>query len=357
MEAANAGMAQDPIAGRAADLHRRAIVVNNLALARDINTLTGAQSSGGVTAVNWTISAPGGGYLPNDLAGITRRLAQVHSAIRFENADANLIRSVDGIHRCKSEGRPGIILGFQDSLAIEDSLDNLTLFYLLGVRIIQLTYQRGNLVGDGNGEDRDAGLSLFGKAMVRRMNELGILIDLSHVGARTTDEAIELSEVPCAFTHANLYHHRPHSRNKTDEAIKKLTSKGGVMGITAISRYLSPEGNARGTTIEDIVDQIEYVSDLVGVDHVGIGLDISEDMTKDEFDRRMNSGLLSRLPELQAGAPPTFEHYYPNSFRTMANLGLLTEALCRRQFTDEHILKILGGNWLRLFGEVWKPQP
>ena len=137
------------------------------------------------------------------------------------------VTTVDDIHRAKREGRTGVIFGWQNASPIGGDIDRLRLFHRLGVRIIQLTYNERNLLGNGCYERVDEGLSKFGLAVVKEMNRLGILIDLSHCGDRTTDEAIERSTAPVAITHANARSQFDHPRNKTDGTIKRLVERGG----------------------------------------------------------------------------------------------------------------------------------
>ena len=140
-------------------------------------------------------------------------------------------------------------------------------------------------------------------------------------------------------------------RNKTDEEIKALAARGGVMGVNSIARLMSPHGKERGATIAEFVDQIDGVVDLVGIDHVGIGLDISEGMTREDFEERKTS-FLGKFPEL-GGADFAFEHYYPTGLDSMTKTPAITETLVARGYADEDVLKILGGNFMRLLEQVW----
>ncbi len=223
----------------------------------------------------------------------------------------------------------------------------------LGLRICQLTYQRRNLAADGAGEPANAGLSLFGRELVAALNRNGVLIDLSHTGSRSTLETIELSEAPVAVTHACLQRFNPVPRNKSDEEIKALAARGGVFGMNAIARLLSPTGGQEGATIAQFVDQIDYLVELVGVDHVGLGLDISEGLTPELFEQR-RKGFLTDFPELRLGGDFPYEHYYVFGLQSMASMRLITETLVERGYGDDDVLKILGGNFVRLFGEVWR---
>jgi membrane dipeptidase len=180
-----------------------------------------------------------------------------------------------------------------------------------------------------------------------------VLIDLSHTGSRGTLETIELSEAPVAVTHACLQTFNPVPRNQTDEEIKALAARGGVFGMNAIARLLSPAGGQEGATIAQFVDQIDYLVQLVGIDHVGLGLDISEGLTPELFEQR-RKGFLTDFPELRMGGDFPYEHYYVFGLTSMTHMRLITEELVARDYADDDVLKILGGNFVRLFGQVWR---
>jgi membrane dipeptidase len=338
---------------RAAALHERAVVVNGLGGGKALVQtpagteflLPGIMRAGGVTAVNFTVSFRDG------FAVTIQNLSRLLRAID-EAEDARVAYGVQDILDAHAAGGAAVVLGLQNADPIEGTLEYLDVLHRLGLRVVQLTYQRRNLVADGCGEPANAGLSLFGRRLVDELNRLGILIDVSHVGQRSTLETVELSRAPVAITHACVYARNPVPRNKTDEEIRAVAERGGVMGINAVARLISPEGRKRGATLAEFLDQIDYVVDLVGVDHVGIGLDISEGMTEQDFEAR-KVGFLAEFPEL--GGDFAFEHYYTTGLDSMAKAGLITEGLVDRGYSDEDVLKILGGNFLRVFEAAWRP--
>jgi membrane dipeptidase len=301
-----------------------------------------------VTAVNFTVS-----YDDRDDFGVVA--AEVAHVLRaIDDSDkTRLALTVDDIRDAKAAGEAAVVLGFQNATGIEDELPYLEVFHRLGLRVLQLTYQRRNLLADGCGESANGGLSSFGRQVVPELNRLGILIDLSHVGERSTLDTIELSAAPVAVTHANPQKFNPIPRNKTDEEIKALAERGGVFGVNSIARFVSPEGREKGATIEQFVDQIDYLVELVGPDHVGIGLDINEGLTPELFEAR-RQGFLKQYSDIAGGDFP-YEHYYVFGLNSMANTILITENLVERGYSDEDVLKILGGNFLRLFEQAWGP--
>jgi membrane dipeptidase len=340
---------------RARELHARALVVNGLAGAQVMPRsgeiafdIPPAMRAGGVTAVNFTVS-----YDDRDDFGVTSaELAHVLRAID-ETDGTRLALTVDDIRAAKEAGEAAIVLGFQNATGIEDKLEYLEIFHRLGLRVLQLTYQRRNLLADGCGEAADGGLSTFGRQVLAELNRLGILVDLSHTGERSTLEAIELSAAPVSVTHACLHRFNPIPRNKTDEVVRALAAGGGVFGMNSIARFVSPRGREEGATIEQFADQIDHLVELVGVDHVGIGLDVNEGLTPELFEARRR-GFLKQYSEIAGGDFP-YEHYYVFGLTSMANTILITETLVDRGYSDEDVLKILGGNFLRLFEQAWRP--
>jgi membrane dipeptidase len=297
--------------------------------------------AGGVTAINATSAV-----WENYREGMDNIAAWLR---RFEaHRDTLLpIRTVADIRRAKDEGKVGIILGWQNACPIENDLARLALFHALGVRIIQLTYNERNLLGNGCYERTDEGLSHFGVDAIREMNRLGILVDLSHVGDRTTLDAIEVSEKPVAFTHANARAFFDHTRNKTDEALQRLAEKGGVVGANAFPLFFP---RLSETTLADYVDAIEDLVQRVGIDHVGIGTDYTQDQPKAFFDWIFSEQGTKPRPR---PAPLPDPVIHPRGMETPDHLWNVARELLERGYQDADVAKILGGNWLRLFQDVW----
>ena len=232
-------------------------------------------------------------------------------------------------------------------------MDRLDLFYGLGVRIIQFTYNLRNLVGDGCLEPGDAGLSLFGRKLIARMNEKRMLVDLSHCGRRTTLESIETSRQPVAITHAGCTAVSDLPRNKTDEQMRKLADKGGVFGV-----YFMPYLRTAGQPMaEDVIKHIEHALQVCGEDHVGIGTDgmISAINVTPEFRKKFNEEIEDRRKRgisAPGESPDVFTFVpdlnTPQRFEKLAYTSSRSAAIPTRRSR-----KILGGNFARLFREVW----
>lgn len=261
---------------------------------------------------------------------------------RFSHIIVPVTRAKD-IELAKEKRKLGIVLGFQSTKPIESNIDLIDVFHKLGIKIIQLTYQRRNWVGDGCGERTDSGLSRFGVEIIKRMNKLGILIDLSHCGYKTTMEAIEVSEKPVAFTHANARGLCDVVRNKTDDEIKALAKKGGVIGLAAFSTFVRKGGKA---TKDDFLNMVDYVVNIAGIDHIGLGFDYDPFKTRDEMEK-----WISDNPEI--GRDVDFDSRYPKGMERIRMLPELTEGLLGRGYSEGEVKKILGENNLNLYKKVW----
>lgn len=262
----------------------------------------------------------------------------------------------EDILQAKQEGKLGIIFHFQNTDPVEDNLDLLRVYHRLGVRMIQRTYNRKNRVGDGCEERTDCGLSRFGIQLIREMNRLGIVVDLSHTGYKTTMEAIEISTAPPIFSHSNCNAVCESPRNITDDQIQAIAARGGVIGINGFPRFVA---KAPRPTLDHFIVHIEHIVQLVGPDHAGLALDYYEGMAsvataeqaQAAYERHIASGTWT--PESYP-APPW---YYPAGLELPSGFPNLTKALVARGYSDEDIEKILGGNFLRIFRQVWREKP
>ncbi|MEE9199522.1 MAG: dipeptidase [Dehalococcoidia bacterium] len=323
-------------------LYDQAIVIDGLNISNwNSQAVYRSLHSGGVTTSNATIAVWEGYRETMDhIAAWLRRFREYGDRIVQ-------VKTVEDIHRAKREGKAGIVLGFQNASPIENDLDRLALFHALGVRIIQVTYNERNLLGNGCWERTDEGLSRFGMDAVKEMNRLGILIDLSHVGDRTTLEAAEVSERPVACTHANARSFFDHARNKEDAALKLIVEKGGVIGANAFPPFL-PKGFA--STLQDYVDAIDDLVERVGIDHVGIGTDYTQDQPMAFFDW-LFSQQGTKYQERPISFPDPVVH--PRGMETPDKFSNIAKELMARGYSEADTTKVLGGNWLRLFREVW----
>lgn len=261
------------------------------------------------------------------------------------NADVfSLVGRADDLTRAKEQRKIAVIMGIQNAAHFRQP-DDVKAFYQLGLRCCQLTYNRQNLIGSGSTDRVDGGVSDFGAEIIKAMNEVGMLVDVSHCGDRTTLDAIDISPVPIAITHSNCRALNNHPRLKTDEAIRKLAAKGGVMGVTGVRNFVR---DREPTTVEHIVDHIDHVVRLVGIEHVGIGSDADlngyDDMPREQLDRlrasyKSNYAFRARLD--------TDGYDHPKKIYD------LTEAMISRGYSDDNIAAVLGGNFRRLLSATW----
>jgi membrane dipeptidase len=257
----------------------------------------------------------------------------------------SIVNHVDDMDRAKAAGKIAVIMGQQDADHFRTP-DDVKAFYGLGQRVSQLTYNAQNLLGSGSTERIDGGVSDYGVAIIKAMNDAGMLIDVSHSGDRTTLDAIELSPRPIAFTHSNCRALNNHPRLKTDEAIKALAAKGGVMGITGVRMFVK---GTEPTTVEHIVDHIDHVVKLVGIEHVGIGSD-SDLLGYDKLPAELNKQLRASYKASYAFRDKIDTDGFDHPKKTYT----LTDALVRRGYSDANIALILGGNFRRLLAGTWK---
>ena len=326
-------------------IYDEAIVIDGLSISNwESDAVFRRLRAGNITAINATVAT-----WENFLQTMAHLSAWMR---RFRERDDILqVKETADIYTAKEHGKTGIILSFQNASPIENELDRLGLFLALGVRVIQLTYHETNLLGSGCWERTDGGLSNFGMDAVREMNRLGIVIDLSHVGPKTTMDAIEMSEQPVAITHANARSFCGHPRNKEEDALKLLAEKGGVVGATSFANFL-PKGF--DSTVEDFVDAIDDMVERVGIDHVAIGTDSTHDQPL-EFWHYIGSQQGTKFPSTFAdGSMPYTElSFQPKGIDSPAEFPNLAEALVNRGYSAEDITRLLGGNWMNLFERVW----
>ncbi len=235
----------------------------------------------------------------------------------------------------------------QDWISIPDELRYLKVFYQLGIRMMHLTYQRRNMIGDGCGETANAGLSDFGRAVVAEMNRVGVIPDCAHSGWQTSLEAAQVSEKPVVASHSTAAALHPHIRSKPDEVIKALADSGGYIGICCISRFLRGKGD-----LNAFLDHIDHVAKKFGVEHVAIGTDIAySSRNSGEENRKAAVGGLRRRREDFRSLWPK-DDFIPTEQADLSlawtNWPLYTVGLVQRGYTDEDIRKILGGNVMRV---------
>jgi len=262
-----------------------------------------------------------------------------------------LIRSFPDVMKAKRENKLGVLANVQNSACIGHDLKNLDLFYSLGLRQIQLTFNWRNIVGDGCTERTQAGLSYFGVDMVKRMNELGMIVDAAHTGYQSTLDAVEVSDKPIVFSHTNCKALCDHPRNKSDDQIKALARRGGVIGLSCFNWFVSDKPRS---TLEDLLQHFDHVAKLVGPEYIGIGSDFSvagwagrEPDAEWEAHKKIYSE--AEWKTIKGRFPPYIEAVNdPRRYHTIA------EGLQKRGWKPDDIAKVLGLNLVRVYREVLK---
>lgn len=313
---------------RALELHKKSIIIDSLNASLMDEEYFEKMNKGGVTAWNYTVA------MDQNISETIKIIAQTYSKIRASKY-VTLIENTEDIIRTKREGKTGVIFGFQNVPPLEGNLDLLSVYYKLGVRIIQLSYHFKTICGDGCKEPSNSGLSLFGEELIKAMNKQGMVVDLAHVGDKTELDAIEVSKYPCIASHSNPYSLMPAPQNKKDNMIKALAKKGGVIGITGFPRLVEPN-----PTLDMILNYIDYVVQLVGIDYVGIGTDFAEGWAEDPTRRKLLIKIDGRIYD------------WPEGIETITKLPNITRGLISRGYSDSDIEKILGGNYMRVLKEV-----
>lgn len=306
----------------------------------------------GVTAIHQTVGPVGNRPPGEALAGILQDIAYWTREIEAHADVLARVQHAGDLDLARSTNRLGMIFGLQDGTAFATDLGKLEGLRKLGVLIIQPTYNLRNPLGDGCLERVDEGLSPTGHEAVERMNALGVLLDLSHCGRRTTAKAVAASSEPVAFTHIGCAAVHDHPRNKTDDELTALADKGGVAGIYVMP-YLRRKGQPQAA---DVIRHLEHALKVAGEDHVGIGTDgtLSPVELTPVFLAYFQAQTGDRK-KTGIGAPGEEPEGYlfAVELNTPRRLELLGGMLLRRGHSVARVEKILGGNFARLFGEVW----
>lgn len=303
------------------------------------NTYEEALMEYGWTAMNSTIASEPS-YTPTWDEALQ---ALYENLLYFEmTPQAKHIETAADIVQAKKENRFGVILGLQSPSCIGQDRTRLRLLHKLGLRIFQLTYMERNFLGDGCLEPENKGLAHFGIQVVRECNRLGMLIDCSHVGIQTTIDAAAHSSDPIVISHTAVRSITDNPRCVTDEQMRAVASRGGVVGITAFAPLVRFD---RSPTLEDFLDHFDYAINLVGEDHVGLATDMFDGKT------RVNWATPWYYPEVTQGA--THGALGVQGFASKADLANLVTGMLERGYSKTVIQKILGANWMRVLEHVW----
>lgn len=266
----------------------------------------------------------------------------------FENYSDRIVQafSAEDIIAAKASGRTAVIYGLQNPSPIEDDIGLVEVLHRLGVRFMQLTYNNQSLLATGCYEDDDTGLTRMGKEVVREMNRVGLVVDMSHSAEASTLAAIAFSDRPIVISHANPAFWHAAKRNKSDRVLKALAETGGMLGFSLYPHHLK-DGSA--CTLDSFCEMIARTADLMGVDQIGFGTDLCQDQP-DSVVEWMRVGRWTKTIDFgegsasQAGFPPM-----PDWFRDNRDWDNVAKGLRQVGFSDQDTKKICGENWLRFY--------
>jgi len=261
-------------------------------------------------------------------------------------------RWAEDVRRARETGRTAIFFGFQNPSPIEDDIGLVEIVHALGARFMQLSYNNQSLLATGCYEAEDPGITRMGREVIKEMNRVGLVVDMSHSAERSTLEAIEISERPVAITHANPAFWHPALRNKSDDVLRALGASGGMLGFSAYPHHLKGKSDC---TIESFCEMIARTAELMGAEHIGIGSDLCQDQP-DEVVEWMRVGRWTKEVDYgegsrdDAGFPPM-----PSWFRDNRDFGNIENGLRAVGFDADEVAAIMGGNWLSFFQSSFTP--
>ena len=319
-------------------LHQDAVVLDGLIIAKFGREVFQAMKDGGLTAANCTCS------VWEDFPTTMKSVAQWKGWFVEHGDLITQVHTTADILRAKAEGKVGIILGWQNTTGFGDHLPFVRVYKDLGLGVVQLTYNTANTVGCGCYETHDGGLTDFGRELVHEMNRVGILVDLSHVGGKTADDAIRWSKKPVTYSHCLPSALKAHPRNKSDEQLRFIAEKGGFVGVTLFPPFLK---NGPRSTLDDVIEAIEHVLNLCGEEQVGIGTDFTQGYG-DEFMEYITRDKGYARSLTQFG-----EVTMPQGMGRIEDWPNLTAAMEQRGWKEERIRRVIGENWVRVLKDVW----
>jgi membrane dipeptidase len=308
--------------------------------------------SGCVTAANVTVV--------NYHAALEGAFDEMSKWVRIASAcDSgwHIIRRAADFKAARDSGKVGLIMGWQNALPMGSNLDRIDGFHAMGLRVVQLSYNEANQVGDGCHEPRNGGLTKYGREVVRRMNDVGIAIDVSHCSEATATEAAKASSKPVLLTHANAKAINDRVRNKLDDTMRAVADSGGVIGVS-LHGFLNWSGNpAEPPSLDNFVRHMRHIADLVGAEHVGIGTDLP----CIQSDAAMRAILDMSVANYSGAVDDYIKAFgndlgrrYPSDVPTPRQFPVLLDALKRSGFTQEEVDGIAGNNFARAFAECWR---
>ena len=255
-------------------------------------------------------------------------------------------RSGDDVRRARREGRTAIFFGFQNPSPIEDDIGLVEICYMLGARFMQLTYNNQSLLATGCYEEEDAGVTRMGREVIAEMNRVGMIVDMSHSGERSTLEAIEISNRPIAITHANPFFWHPARRNKSNNVLQALGQSGGMLGFSLYPHHLKGKS---GCSLTSFCEMIARTADLIGVDSLGIGSDLCQDHPDSVVEWMRVGRWTKKIDYGEGNASDAGFPEMPDWFKDNRDFPNIKKGLLTHGFSEKDVAAIMGENWLNFF--------
>lgn len=335
------------VSDAAESLHSSSLVIDSLEAAPMNPEHFARLQRGGVDVVNYTCAKVTDNFSSAAL--------NVHSLLKLIEANPDkvlLVRDTSDIKTAHEENKIGLIAGFQNGTPIEDKIEYIELLHGMGVRVIQLTYNERNRLGDGCVEAANGGLSRLGRRAVQEMNRIGMVVDVSHCGEQTSLDAIEMSSSPVLISHANAKVLCPSLRNKSDAVMDALVENGGVMGVAFWGPMTYKDPDVR-PVFEDFLDHVDYLVERMGVNHVGIGSDLGEGESREYYEAMfLRGGGLYPEITVDLGDWYSFDTRMVEGLGSAITFPTVTEGLLKRGYSNDEIRKILGENTLRVLKQI-----
>mgnify|MGYP000091263450 FL=1 len=273
---------------------------------------------------------------------------------RFESYSDMIFlgRTADDVRKAQKEGRTAIFFGFQNCSPIEDNIGLVEICHQLGVRFMQLTYNNQSLLATGCYEENDSGITRMGKQVIKEMNRVGLVVDMSHSAERSTLEAIEISERPIVITHANPAFWHPALRNKSNEVLKALGESGSMLGFSVYPHHLKDGTNC---TLESFSAMIADTAEIMGVQNIGIGTDLCQNQP-DSVVEWMRNGTWTKERDFGEGSAGSAGFPdQPSWFRDNRDFSNIALGLKDVGFSDDEVAAVMGNNWLNFFEASFGP--
>jgi membrane dipeptidase len=328
-------------------MHNDLIVIDGLQYSNWNRAIFQQLKDGGVTMVHVTV------VYHEQIRETLLRIGEWNRQFESHHDLIMPVKSTADIRLAKQLGKVGIMFGAQNCSPIEDDIGMVEIMRELNLMIMQLTYNNQSLLACGCYEAEDSGVTRFGKQVIKEMNRVGMVVDMSHSAERSTLEAIEISERPIVISHANPNSFHEAKRNKSDTVLKALGESGGLLGFSLYPFHLK---NGSDCSLDDFCDMVANTADLMGIDHIGIGTDLCQEQPLSVLEW-MRNGRWSKEMDYGEGSKANADWPRPLSwFRDSRDFPNITKGLQSRGFRAEDIAKVMGMNWLNLLDEGLKPQ-